>query len=208
MATKQSAAKPTPAKSLARPLAWLLVVGGAIGLVASYVVTLDKLKLLENPAFRPTCDLNPVISCGGVMQSAQAKVFGFPNPWIGLAAFAVLVTVGMGLLAGAKFKRWFWLTMYAFIILGLVFALWLLFESIYSINALCPYCLGVDVVVITLAWYSTLYLLEAKYLHLPASWGKIAGFVRRHHLDILVVVFAIIIAIILNHFWYYYGQYL
>jgi hypothetical protein len=142
------------------------------------------------------------------MQSKQAHIFGFPNPWIGLAAFAVLVTVGMSILAGAKFKRWFWLGLETGIILGLALAYWLLFESVYRIRALCPYCLTVDVVVVTLFWYVSLYNLQAGHLKLPGRLVGLGDFARKHHLDILLLWFIVLIAFILKHFWYYYGRHL
>lgn len=194
---------------LGRVLPYLLIIGGIIGLICSFVITNDKMQLLQNPNFQPNCNLNPIISCGSVMKSAQGSAFGFPNPWIGLAAFAVVTTTGAALLAGAKFARWFWLGLEAGIIAGLAFAYWLLFESVYRIKALCPYCLTVDVVVITLFWYVSLYILDNKLLALPAGKAQtVYVWVRRHHLDILVLWFLILIAIILQHFWYYYGKYL
>jgi uncharacterized membrane protein len=201
-------AKTTLPRSLEIPLSIMLIVGGIIGLISSFVLTWDKMEFLKNPQFHPNCNLNPVISCGNVMTSNQGSAFGFPNPWIGLAGFSVLVTIGVAILAGAKFKRWFWLGLEAGIIAGLVFAFWLLFESVYRINALCPYCLAVDIVVVTLFWYTTLYLVEQKFIPLKGKMLAAAGFARRHHLDILVGVFVILIAIILKHFWYYYGQHL
>ncbi len=195
-------------KSLEKILPWLLIGGGIIGLISSFIITLDKLKLLENPSFTPNCDLNPVISCGSVMSSPQGSVFNFPNPWIGLAAFSVLITIGVALLAGATFERWFWLGLFGGMALGLIFAGWLLFESIYRIKALCPYCLAVDVSIITMFWYTKLYLIENKLISVPHRLRRVAAFARRYHLDILVSIFIIIIAIILNHFWYYYGKHL
>jgi uncharacterized membrane protein len=199
------AAKP---KSLEKVVQYLLVFGGAAGLFASFMITLDKFKLLQNPHFVPNCDLNPVLSCGTVMQTTQSNAFGFPNPWIGLAAFSVLITIGAAMLAGAKFKRWFWLGLEVGILLGLAFALWLLFESIYSINALCPYCLLVDIVVISSFWYTSLYLVETGHLKFKGKAITVAAFARKHHLDILALIFVAIIVLILNHFWYYYGQFL
>ncbi|MEE1797495.1 vitamin K epoxide reductase family protein, partial [Streptomyces sp. JV176] len=58
-----------------RALALLLVVTGAAGLLAAWVITIDKFKLLEDPDFTPGCSLNPVVSCGNIMKSAQASVF-------------------------------------------------------------------------------------------------------------------------------------
>jgi len=187
---------------------FLLVIGGVIGVICSFIISVDKVKLLQNPSFKPVCDLNPIVSCGSVMVSKQGSAFGFPNPWLGLAAFAVLVTVGMAILAGAKFKRWFWLGLEAGIIVGLAFAYWLLYESVYSIHALCPFCLAVDVVVIALFWYVTLYLIDTGLLTVPAAWQKVTAYARKHHLDILILWFVILIGVILKHFWYYYSKHL
>lgn len=194
--------------TLTKAIPYLLIVGGVIGLICSFIITQDKLNLAENPHFVPSCNLNPIISCGSVMSSKQGSLFGFPNPWIGLAAFAVLVTIGMAILAGAKFKRWFWLGLEAGIVLGVAFAYWLLFESVYRIKALCPYCLTVDVVVITLIWYVTFYNIQEGHIKLPARLIGVSDFARKHHLDILLFWFIILIAVILQHFWYYYGKFL
>jgi uncharacterized membrane protein len=197
-----------PTSSFEKFIPYLLIVGGIIGVICSFIISVDKVKLLENPSFKPSCDLNPIVSCGSVMASHQGSAFGFPNPWIGLATFAVLATVGVAILAGAKFKRWFWLGLEGGIALGLLFAYWLLFESVYTIQALCPYCLTVDVVVITTFWYVGLYLLDKQLIKPPASWKRVLQVIRRHHLDILILWFVILILVILKHFWYYYGRYL
>jgi uncharacterized membrane protein len=197
--------KETAKNTFEKALPWILLISGIIGLICSAVISYDKYQLLQNPHFVPNCDLNPIISCGSVMASSQGSVFGFPNPWIGLATFSALATIGAVLLAGAKFKRWFWIALEAGLILGMAFAYWLLFESIYSINALCPYCLTVDVVLTATFWYTTLYNLRAGHIKLPKRLIGVGGFARRHHLDILILWFLIVIAIILKHFWYYYG---
>ncbi|HET8709402.1 MAG TPA: vitamin K epoxide reductase family protein [Candidatus Saccharimonadales bacterium] len=192
---------------LSRFMPWLLIVGGAIGIVCSFVITLDKMKLLENPSFRPNCDLNPIISCGSVMSSAQGSAFGFPNPWIGLAAFAVLVTIGVGLLAGASYKRWFWLGLLAGSVFGVVFVHWLFYQSVYRIQALCPYCMGVWAVTIATFWYTLLYNFEKGFLAIPGTYGaRIMTGLRRHHLDILLLWFIIIAFFIFKHFWYFFGK--
>jgi hypothetical protein len=143
------------------------------------------------------------------MQSKQANVFGFANPFIGLGAFPVIAVIGLGILAGAKFKRWFWLGLNAGLVFAVGFVHWLFFESVYRIHALCPWCMVVWVVSITTFWYVTLYNIDQKHIRLPK--GKTTQFykwVRRHHLDILILWLLIIAALILKHFWYYYGQHL
>ena len=184
----------------------LLIVCSIIGLIASFIISYEKEALLKNPKFRPGCDLNPIISCGSVMSSPQGSVFGFPNAWIGLVGFGVLITVGVGVLAGARYARWFWLTMLTTISAGLVFAYWLLYQSMFNIHALCPYCLTVDVMVITLAWYTKLYLIDQGIIRIPAKLKAVAGFGRKHHLDLFVLWLLIVTAFIIHHFWYYFGR--
>ncbi|MFE3764855.1 vitamin K epoxide reductase family protein [Streptomyces sp. NPDC059104] len=136
-----------------RALAWLLAVTGAAGLLASWVITLDKFLLLEDPDFKPACSLNPVVSCGSVMKSEQAAAFGFPNPMLGLACYAVVVCVAAGLLAGARYRGWFWLGLNAGTLFGTGFCAWLMVQSLYEINALCLWC--------CLAWTATLLMFWA-----------------------------------------------
>ncbi|WP_331281580.1 vitamin K epoxide reductase family protein, partial [Saccharothrix sp. NRRL B-16314] len=73
-----------------KALAWLLVITGAAGALAAWVITIDKFKLLEDPNFVPGCSLNPIVSCGNIMKSEQASVFGFPNPMLGLVTYATV----------------------------------------------------------------------------------------------------------------------
>lgn len=193
-------------KSLAKPMRWILVVGGIIGLVCSFIISYDKLRLLQDGSFQPNCDINPIISCGSVMKSWQGSLFGFPNPWIGLIGFGILLAVGMGLFAGAKYKRWYWLGLQAGTILGLVFVHWLFSQAVYVIQALCPYCMVVWVVTITTFWYTLLYNIEQGFIKLPAKLQSAGNFARKHHLDILLFWLFIIFVLIMQHFWYFFGK--
>jgi uncharacterized membrane protein len=193
--------------TLQKALPWILVVCGAIGLACALVIMYDKVELLKDPAFRPGCDLNPIVSCGSVMESKQASAFGFPNPFLGIVGFSVAVATGMAILAGAtKLKRWYWLGLQAGVIFGVCFIHWLFYQSVYHINALCPYCMGVWVMTITLFWYVTLYNIQTGVIRLRGTAQQIGFWLRRHHLDILVVWFLVIAFFILKHFWYYYGD--
>ncbi|NUT30795.1 MAG: vitamin K epoxide reductase family protein [Streptomyces sp.] len=159
---------PAPAVTPSRAFALLLVLTGAAGLLASWVITLDKFKLLEDPDFTPGCSLNPVLSCGSVMESDQAEAFGFPNPMLGLVTYAVVICLGVSLLAGAAFPRWYWLTFEAGCLFGIGFVSWLQFESLYRINALCLWCCLAWLATIVLFWYVTSFLVRGGFLPAPA----------------------------------------
>lgn len=183
--------------AFARISAYILSVGGLIGFLAAFILTVEKIQLIQNPAFVPSCNLSPLLSCGSVMTTSQASIFGFPNSLIGVAGFAIVAAVGMGLLAGAKFKRWFWLGLQAGGLFGIVFIHWLFFQSVYVIGALCPYCMVVWAVTIPTFLYVTTYNLQS------SRFKNLAQFFKQHIVEILVIWHLILIGLILVKFWDY-----
>jgi uncharacterized membrane protein len=196
---KKTAVKPS-GRTLETVLPYILSVGGAIGFLAAFVLSTEKVALLKDPGFIPSCNLSPILSCGSVMNTHQAEAFGFLNSFLGIAGFAIVTTVGMALLAGATLKRWFWRGLQLGTLFGVGFVTWLQFQSIFRINALCPYCMVVWSVTIPIFWYTLLYNIRQG--HLPFN-KKAAAFLQRYHGDILLAWFLIILGIIIKHFWYY-----
>ncbi|MFH8384041.1 vitamin K epoxide reductase family protein [Kitasatospora sp. NPDC018058] len=188
-----------------RAFAVLLFLGGLIGLAASAVLTFDKLRILENPSYVPSCNVNPVISCGSVMRTEQAEVFGFPNPLLGLAAFGALAAIGAGLLAGAAYRRWFWLGLHAGTALGVVFTHWLIDQALYDIGALCPYCMVVWATVVVLFWYTTLHNLRTGVIPVGPRMRAVVREAARYHGALPVLWAAVIALLVLNRFWYYWS---
>ncbi len=184
--------------------AWFLVIGGAVGLVASFVITLEKLRLLQDSGYVPSCSINPVISCGSVMQTAQASVFGFPNSWLGLVGFTAVMVVGLGLLAGAEYKTWYWRAFNFGTLLGVVFIHWLLGQSVFVIHALCPWCMVVWAVTIPIFWYTTMRAIHEGYWRLPKVLQPVLRFLQSYKHVVLVLWYVVIVALILHQFWYYF----
>ena len=77
---------------------WVLIAG-VVGLAAAVTLTIEKIEILINPDYVPSCSINPVLSCGSVMITPQASAFGFPNPLIGIVAFTVVLVTGVLALA-------------------------------------------------------------------------------------------------------------
>jgi uncharacterized membrane protein len=186
-----------------RDLSALLTVGGAIGFVAAFVLAVERIALLKDPGYVPTCSFNPILSCGSVMQTWQAEAFGFPNPLIGIAAFAVVTTIGVVLLTGATLPRWFWLALEAGALFGIAFVHWLIFQSLYTLGALCPYCMVVWVVTIPIFWYVTVHNLQVG--HLPAGSG-LRRFVVRNRGLVLAVWYVVVAGLVLVRFWDYWSS--
>ncbi|MDN5669463.1 MAG: vitamin K epoxide reductase family protein [Renibacterium salmoninarum] len=156
-----------------RPYAVLLLITSLVAFIASFALVLDKLQLLENPNAKLGCDVNAFVSCGAVMGTWQASLFGFPNPYIGIVAFGIVFALGMSLLAGAKFARWYWVCFQIGVTLGMVFIVWLWSQALYSITILCPYCMIVWAMMIPLFIWTTIRNLVHGVIPAPAGLVRV-----------------------------------
>lgn len=192
--------------TLNKTLPWVFIIGGLVALVASLLLAIEVFNRLKNPAYVPVCNLNPILSCTSVADSAQSHVFGFPNYFIGIASYAAIVTVGVAMLARAKFKRWFWRVMELGLALSMIFITWLQFESLYEIGALCIFCMVVWTVTWPIFWYLTLYNLREGNIKSPNIIKWPIDFAQKHHGDVLVLWYLLIIGLILKRFWFYWSS--
>ncbi|MCY4728017.1 vitamin K epoxide reductase family protein [Nocardioides sp. STR2] len=188
-----------------RPLAFGLLVGGLVGFVASAVLLVERIRLAEDSDYVPTCSINPVLSCGNVMESAQAALLGFPNPIIGVATFPVVITTAAVLLAGARLARWYWLGLQAGVTVAFAFICWLVFQSLYRIGALCPYCMVVWAVVIPLFWYVTARNAAAGALGNDPD-GRLADGLRDWRAPLVFGTYVVVVLLILERFWSYWSS--
>jgi len=143
---------PAPASEARVPVlsAWWVLIAGVVGLVASMALTIEKFKLLLNPSYVPSCNINPIVSCGSVMTTQQASVLGFPNPLLGIIGFTVVVVTGVLAVTKVTLPQWYWIGLSVGTLVGAALVHWLIFQSLYRIGALCPYCMVVWAVTIPL----------------------------------------------------------
>ena len=148
----------TDAETPRRPLslATVLIVTGVIGWYSAFALILDKLAVLENPQADLDCNFSVIVQCGVNLGSWQGALLGFPNPLIGLGGFVAPIAVGVALLAGAAFARWFWIAFNIGVLGAFAFILWLAYQSIFNLGTLCPWCMLVWSVTIPLFWTLTL----------------------------------------------------
>ena len=85
------------------------------------------------------------------MKTPQASLFGFPNSWLGLTGFSVLLFVAIAGLTGTRFSRNTWRFLAIGVFFALCFAFWLFFDSVYVIQVLCPWCLAMTTSTIIIA---------------------------------------------------------
>ena len=131
--------------------AMVLLVSGVIGLIATLVLTYERVQLWMNPDYVTSCDISVWVSCGTVMQSWQASLFGFSNQFIGIVGFSIVITIAMAIFGGARFVNWWWHATSIGLGLAMIFCLWLWTQAVYVINTLCIYCMIVWAVTIPAA---------------------------------------------------------
>lgn len=140
----------------------LLAGLGAVGLAAASALLVERAAMQRDPDHIPSCSINPILSCGSVMESDQASLFGFPNAYLGVVGFSVVVVMGLLGLLGRSVPRVVWLGFGAGCAAGLAFVHWLVFQSLYRIGALCPYCMVVWVVTVVIFCRTMSHVLGAE----------------------------------------------
>lgn len=143
-------------------LAACCMLGGSVlGLLASFILSVESLVLAGDSQAVLSCDMNVVFSCSSVAKHWSSTVFGFPNSFIGLVTLPVMTTIAVALMAGVEFPRWFMRAAQIGTVVGLVFAGWMFYMSFFEIQALCPWCLTLDVgmllLFVGLTRYNVLY---------------------------------------------------
>lgn len=142
-------------------LSWLYVVAGFIGLCAAMTLTVEKFILAENASYVPTCSFNAEFACSSVMASDQASaLFGVPNPLWGIIGFSAVLAIGVMQLAGFRPPTWFRYCAQLGFTAAMAFCMWLFYQSVYNIGALCLYCMITWAVTVTMFWFTTVNNLE------------------------------------------------
>lgn len=177
---------------------WILIAG-LLGLAAALALTIEKIELLIDPSYVPSCSINPVISCGSVMTTPQASVFGFPNSLIGVVAFSVTLVTGVLAVAGVRLPRWYWVGLALGSLLGAVMVHWLIFQSLYRIGALCPYCMVVWAVTIPL------FVVASSIALRPLYTNAAARAIYQWRWSIVTLWFTSLVLLILVRFWEYWS---
>lgn len=202
-ATRDAAAEPvrddaaeTPAGIFSqRTIGILLAIGSIAGLVAAFELTMDKIRILENPDYIPACNFSILMSCKSVIESDQGQAFGFPNPIVGLIGFGITLAIGVALAAGARLPRWYMVGAVLGLTFGIGWVQWFAYQTIFNIGVLCPWCMVVWTVMAPMWWYTLLHTIGR---FTTAGWVRT---LRAWHLIPVVLWYLLVIGTILVHFW-------
>jgi uncharacterized membrane protein len=179
--------------------AWWILIAGIVGTLASSDLLIEKIEMLKNPKYVPSCSINPVLACGSVINTPQASVFGPPNPLYGVIGFTVVLVTGVLAIAKVRLPRWYWVGLMIGVGVAVVFVHWLKYQTLYEIGALCPYCMVV--------WAMTipLFAVVAPIALRPLAGNPVARFLYNWRWPLVALWFLSVILEILIRFWYYWS---
>jgi uncharacterized membrane protein len=183
--------------SIQKSYPYILIVGSVIGLLASFILTVDTIKFIENPNVSVLCNINPLISCTSIAKEWQSHVLGFPNSLLGILAFSMLFAIGIMLISGGRSKKPLWLLVNLGTTAAMLFVMWFFFESVYRIGALCLYCMITWAVSWPLFLYTTVWNYRENHFNF---WPSFFHFISKYHIQILIAWYAIILLLILFQF--------
>lgn len=169
----------------------VLLVFGLVGFAAALALSIEKILKLQDPDRVATCSFNIFLDCSAAMGSWQGSLLGFPNSFIGLAAFPVVVTSGVVLLAGARLPAWYWRSLLAGTVAALGLVVFLVYTSVAELGKLCPYCMVVWVAVLPLFWYTLVYAVQQGTV--PAS-QRVRELLVRNRVVLLAALYLVVIA--------------
>jgi uncharacterized membrane protein len=184
-------AVPGPAPLGARTMGLLLVVLGGIGFIASFALAWEKYLKLLDPDRTASCSINLFVDCGAAMSSWQGALLGFPNPYLGVAAFPVVITTGVMLLLGTRLPRWYWTSLLVGTVLGQALVFFLMYTSFHVIIALCIYCMIVWTIMWPLLWYQIVRGVQSGDLRVSAG---LRDAVVGNHVIILIIGYVAAVA--------------
>lgn len=167
---------------------------GITGLIASFTLAVEEFQLIQNPDTVLSCSFNLVLNCATVMKQWQAHVFGFPNMFIGLMGFPMVIMIALLGLSKAKFPRWFLIGAEIGYVFWTLFAYWLFFNSVYAIQVLCPWCLVVTFSMTMLAATMTHYNLQENTFNFSKErQKKILQFLQKDFDKLIVAIWVVVL---------------
>lgn len=185
------------------PYSLIVTSGAAVGLIASFWQATERIHMLKYPAQPLSCNLSPVVDCGGVLGNKAAAVFGPPNAFIGMVAFTLLLAFGLQRLSGGQ---WTLLVRRIVLVLSIVmfmFSIWFFITSVYSIGKICIFCVFIWIVSVPLAVYGVKEYYEQKP-RLSKYLKVIIRFIACNHLAVTTYIYLGLITAFFLHFREYY----
>lgn len=135
-----------------KALWWTVVASGIVGMLASFIQTIERIEYAKNPTVPLTCDVNSIFSCSNVFDAWQSSVFGFTNSLMCVVFFVLIMGIGLAGATGSIISKGLRLFTHFITVFFLAFGAWYLYQSSFVIGALCIFCIACYAAVIAANW--------------------------------------------------------
>ncbi len=180
----------------------IIIIFSILGLWSSLALSIELVHLLEQPDAPLTCDINAAVSCSSIMETEAAEVLGFPNTFIGLIGYAVMLTIGGLGLFRVKFPGFVFLSVTIGAFGAFIFSYWLMYYSVYGTGVLCPYCI-LSCISATLVFFSFLLIgLQDNMFKLRESHTqRVQKFIAKgYYIPAIILWFGVMTALVVIEF--------
>ncbi len=134
----------------ARNLWGIVLIATFAGLGFTTVQIIEKITILKDPFASLACDVNATLSCSNVLTAWQSSVLGPPNALIGAIMFAILASAALAGMLGTAFSRAYVAICWGLAVFFLCFSSWFMYETAFSIGALCLWCVGITTALVVI----------------------------------------------------------
>ncbi len=183
----------------------ILVGASLVGLIASFWQTVERVNMLKFPSKELSCNISPVVDCGGVLGDGLAAVFGPPNALIGVVVFSLLLAFGLQRLQGGKWNSLVRKIAVVFSVIIMLFSLWFFWVSLYVLGKICIFCVFIWASSMPIGIYGAKDYLES--MKKPTGifrWKR--DLLEKHSFTILLSVYSLMIILFFLKFQdYYFG---
>lgn len=195
--TKKSQSKITYAQ--------ILTGSALVGLVASFWQAAERVHMLKYPEQDLSCNLSPVVDCGGVLNDGLAAVFGPPNAMIGMVVFSLLLAFGIQRLSGGEWTEWVRRLVIGFSVIIMLFSLWFFWVSLYTLGKICIFCVFIWAASMPIGVYGAKDFLESREkLTGIMRWKK--EFLSKNASAVLLAIYSVMVILFFLRFQdYYFG---
>lgn len=180
-----------------------LVLLSTVGLVAAFWQATERIQMLKFPGETLSCNLNPVVDCGSVLNNRLAAVFGPPNAFIGMVAFSILLAFGLQRLNGGHWNKIVSKISVSLSLIMFLFSAWFFAVSLYSIGKICIFCIFIWLVSVPIGIYGLKDYCENSD-NLSNNQKIVKKFLARNHSNVLIFVYALMLTLFLLRFKDYY----
>ena len=159
-----------------------------------------KIHGLKNPEVPLSCNINPIVDCGSVLDHPLSSVFWVPNSMIGMIFFTFLLVLGALLWSRVRLTVVAQKILLAVVSALMAFSVWFFLASLYDIGKICIFCIFI--------WFSSvpLFVLSLKEYGSVVLNKKQARFIQTNYIRIIVSSYLVGVLLFLVRFRdYYFG---